>query len=330
MGWLCAVQSQDFAGAKWAVGSRLRRSGDARVERAYDEGAILRTHLLRPTWHFVVPVDIRWLLDLTAPRIKASMLYRHRQLELDARTLRRASAALARALETSGEQTRDELRQSLREAGIPSVGVERMAHILMWAELEGLVCSGARRGKQFTYAFLDDRAPRARTRDRDEALAALASRFFRSRGPATVQDFAKWAGLTVADARAGLEDAKGDLRSETVDGREHWFPTTRAAPLASPSAHLLSIYDEYISGYRDRSAIVDTRHAKKLVGLGNALTSVIVLDGRIVGTWRRRLSGRGVSIEARYFERPSPSVRRAVAVAAGRYAEFIGLPLTLR
>jgi hypothetical protein len=330
VGWLCAVQSQDFAGAKWAVGSRLRSSGDSRVERAYDEGAILRTHLLRPTWHFVLPVDIRWLLDLTAPRIKASIRHRHRKLELDAHTLRRAIATLARALESSGERTRDELRQSLREAGIPSVGVERMAHILMWAELEGLVCSGARRGKQFTYALLDDRAPRARTRDRDEALAELAGRFFRSRGPATVQDFAKWAGLTVADARAGLEDAKADLRREAVDGREHWFPTTRAAPLASPAAHLLSIYDEYISGYKDRSAIVAPGHAKKLVGMGNALTAVIAVDGRIVGTWKRTLTARVVTVETRPFEPLGKREQAAVSAAAGRYAKYLGRSLVIR
>jgi hypothetical protein len=330
VGWLGAVQSQDFTGAKWALGARLRSSSDARVERAFDEGTILRTHLLRPTWHFVLPADIRWLLDLTAPRIKTAMRYRHRQLELDARTFRRASAALKRALESAGAATRDELRQALRAAGIRSLGVERMTHIMMWAELDGLVCSGPRKGKQFTYALLDARAPRARPRARDEALAELAARYFASHGPATVQDFAKWAGLTVADARAGLEDVKSGLRGEVVERREYWFPPSRTARIESPHAHLLSIYDEYISGYKDRGAIVAPEDARRLVGMGNALTSVIAIDGRIVGTWKRRVSAREVSVEPRFFASPAASTRRAVKRAADRYGEFLGLPVDLR
>lgn len=330
VGWLCAVQSQDFTGAKWALGSRLRSSSDARIERAFDDGAILRTHLLRPTWHFVLPADIRWLLDLTAPRIKAAMRYRHRQLELDARTFRRASAALERALESSGAATRDELRRTLRAAGIRSLGVERMTHIMMWSELDGLVCSGPRKGRQFTYALLDARAPQVRPRARDEALAVLATRYFASRGPATVQDFAKWAGLTVADARVGLEDAKSELRSEVVERREYWFPPSRTARVESPHAHLLSIYDEYISGYKDRGAIVAPQDAGRLVGRGNALTSVIAIDGRIVGSWKRRLSPREVSIELRFFAPPAGPALRAVTAAAERYGAFLGLPVALR
>ena len=308
----------------------MRSATDAAVERSFDEGSILRTHLLRPTWHFVRPADVRWLLELTAPRIKAAMHYRHRQLELDTRTFRRANTALRRALETAGAATRGELRQSLRAAGIPSLGLERMTHIMMWAELDGLVCSGPRRGKQFTYALLDARAPLARPRARDEALAELATRYFASRGPATVQDFAKWAGLTVADARTGLEDAKASLRSEVVDRREYWFPPFRTARAGSPHAHLLSIYDEYISGYKDRGAIVAPEDGRKLVGMGNALAFVIALDGRIVGTWRRRLTARAVSVELQFFAQPPKSARRAVEAAVERYGEFLKLPVALR
>lgn len=255
--WLCAVQSQDFAGAKWALGLRMRAATDAAVEAAFNTGSILRTHLLRPTWHFVRPADIRWLLALSAPRVKQAMAYRHRQLELDPKTLRRTNAAIEKTLRDGAERTRDELRDGLRDARIPSVGVERMTHIVMHAELDGIVCSGPRRGKQFTYALLDARAPRARTLDRDEALADLASRYFRSRGPATVQDFAKWAGLTVADARIGLEEVKQKLRQKVVEGRTYWFPpssrpvtpasrsaTPASATPASATAYLLSIYDE--------------------------------------------------------------------------------------
>ncbi|MGH7566150.1 MAG: winged helix DNA-binding domain-containing protein [Gemmatimonadota bacterium] len=328
---LCAVQSQDFAGAKWAVGLRMRSASDADVEKAFNDGSILRTHLLRPTWHFVRPADIRWLLDLTAPRIKALLAYRHRRLELDARTLKRTNAALGKALRDGVELTRDELRDVLRAAGITSVGVERMTHIMGWAELDGIVCSGPRRGKQFTYALLDARAPRARALDRDEALAELAKRYFQSRGPATVQDLAKWSGLTVADARIGLEEVKQKLRQEVVEGRTYWLPRGSRPPAsASPTAYLLSIYDEYISGYKDRSAIVEPEHGAKLVGMGNALTSVIVLDGQIVGTWKRRLKSMGMAVETNFFDRPTKAGKQAVATAARRYGRFLGLPVTLR
>ncbi|HET6617774.1 MAG TPA: crosslink repair DNA glycosylase YcaQ family protein, partial [Gemmatimonadota bacterium] len=186
---------------------------------------------------------------------------------------------------------------------------------------------GARQGRQFTYALLDIRAPRGRTLERDEALAELAARYFASRGPATVQDFAKWSGLTVADARAGLEDVRADLQSRVVGNRTYWCRPSHPARNESRSAHLLSIYDEYISGYRDRSAIVASEHGKKLVGMGNALTSVIVVDGQIVGTWRRVLGPKSVRVETRFFERPARASERAVGAETRRYAAFLERPL---
>lgn len=330
VGDLCAVQAQDFAGAKWALGMRIASATDDDVERAFDAGEILRTHALRPTWHFVLPADIRWLIALTGPRVKASMSHRHRQLELDGGTFRRANRALETALLGGAALTRDELRAVLGRAGIRDLATERMAHVMMVAELDGVVCSGPRRGRQFTYSLLEERAPGGLPLPREEALTVLAARFFASRGPATVQDFGKWAGLTAADARAGLEEAKADLRTEVVDGRQYWFPRTRAVRLPSPSALLLSIYDEYISGYRDRSAIVAPEHARKLVGMGNALTAVVAVDGRIVGTWKRTRTARTVTVETRMFEPLGKRTMAAVTAAAGRYAKFLGLTLDLR
>ena len=328
--WLCAVQAQDFLAAKWALGSRMRAATDEAVERAFTKGSILRTHVLRPTWHFVLPADIRWMLALTAPRIRAAMASRHRQLELDERTFRRAGAAIARALEGGAELTRDELRDVIRKAGVANPDLQRMTHIMMRAELDEVVVSGARRGKQFTYALLDARAPHARSLDRDAALEELTLRYFKTRGPATVQDFAKWSGLTVADARNGLEAVQSQLQRDDVGGRRYWFPAparTRKPP--SPTAYLLSIYDEYISSYKYRSAVVAAGHARKLVGMGNALTSVIVVDGQIVGTWKRTLTRKTVNVETRFFERPTKSEQRAVAAEARRYAEFLGMPVVI-
>jgi hypothetical protein len=336
VGWLCAVQAQDFAGAKWAVGARMRAATDAAIERAFNAGSILRTHLLRPTWHFVLPADIRWMLALTAPRLKAGLASRHRQLGLDAGTLKRSNAALERALRDGAQLTRDELREVLGRAGIAAEGV-RMAHIMGRAELDGIVCSGPRRGKQFTYALLDARAPAGPALTRDEALARLASRYFASRGPATLHDFANWAGLTLADARTGLQAVAGQLHQDLVAGRTYWSsaaspPARAASPTqrASARALLLSVYDEYVSGYKDRSAIVAPGDTGKLWPRGNAVTSIVVLDGRIVGTWRRRLEAKAVRVEPRFFAPPTPAAKRAVAAAARRYARFLGLPLALR
>jgi hypothetical protein len=332
VGWLGAVQAQDFAGAKWAVGVRMRSASDAAVERAFNTGSILRTHILRPTWHFVLPADIRWMLDLTAPRVKAGLASRHRQLGLDAATLKGSNAAVERALRDGAQLTRDELREALGRAGIAADGV-RMAHIMGRAELDGIVCSGPRRGKQFTYALLD--APAGPQLTRDEALARLASRYFASRGPATLHDLANWAGLTLADARTGLQAVEGELRRDVVDDRTYWSSAASPARAATPDrrasarALLLSIYDEYVSGYKDRSAIVAPGDSGKLWPRGNAVTSIVVLDGRIVGTWRRRLNVKAVRVEPRFFAPPPGAAKRAAAAAARRYAAFLGLPLEL-
>ncbi|MGH2604719.1 MAG: winged helix DNA-binding domain-containing protein, partial [Dehalococcoidia bacterium] len=290
VGWLGAVQAQDYAGAKWALGLRLEGAADHDIERAFDDGAILRTHLLRPTWHFVTPVDIRWMLALTAPRVHAANGSRYRQLELDSAVFERSNEALAKAFQGGQHLTRDELRGVLRRAGIETDRKQRMAYLMMRAELDGIVCSGPRRGKQFTYALLDERAPRAGALGREEALAELARRYFASRGPATVHDFAKWSGLILADARSGLEAVEAGLRHEVADGRTCWVPRSRRSKAdGSPTAHLLSIYDEYVSSYKDRSAMIDERHAARLSAMGNALNYIVVVDGRIVGTWRRTL-----------------------------------------
>ena len=328
--WLGAVQAQDYAGAKWALGLRLQAATDGDVEQAFTAGTILRTHLMRPTWHFVTPADICWMLALTAPRVHAVNAYYYRKLELDQKTFTRSNSALEKALQGGKQLTREELRTILRRAGIATDGELRMGYIMMRAELDGIVCSGPRHGKQFTYTSLDERAPQARTLERDEALAELARRYFLSRGPATLQDFVKWSGLTTIDARKGLEVVKAQLNHEVVDGQTYWFPTTMTpAKERSPRAYLLSIYDEYVSGYKDRSAIGDAKLSAKLIAMGNALNYIIVVDGQIVGTWKRSVRKDSVSIETNLFTSLSKAEIRAVALAAQQYGEFLGLPIML-
>jgi hypothetical protein len=327
--WLGAVQSQDYAGAKWALGLRLRGALEADIEQAFTDGRILRTHMLRPTWHFVTPADIRWILALTAPRVSAASATYFRRLEMDAAFFSRSNAALVKALQGGQQPTREELRAALQTAGIVTEGEQRMGYIMMQAELDGVVCSGARRGKQFTYALLEERVPPARALAPEEALAELTRRYFFSRGPATLQDYMKWSGLTAVYARRGLESVKSLLAQEGIEGKTYWFPP--ADPPADPPdqangprVYLLSVFDEYISGYKDHSTIVDPQQLERLISQGNFLGYIIVLDGQIVGTWKRAFRKGTVAIEINLFTALTPAQNQAMVEAAQHYGEFLG------
>jgi len=321
--WLGAVQAQDYAAAKWAVGLRLAGDAtDAEIERAIDDGAVLRTHALRGTWQLVVPADVRWMLDLVAPRLLASYATRYRQLGLDAATFDGNRSVLALALRGGAQLTRAELGSALEAAGISTAG-QRLAHLLQRAELEGLICGGARRGKQFTYTLLEDRAPsRHRRLERDEALAELARRYFRSRGPATLADFQWWSGLSPADARAGLAAVQSTLASTVIDGRAYWHGEDVVAKPRS-SAFLLPAFDEYLIAYRHRAAVLGPKCVKRLNAGGGMLSPCVVLGGRVVGTWRRSLARAAVAIELDLFEEPTRREHQAIAAAAQHYGAFL-------
>lgn len=335
--WLGAAQSQDYAGAKWSLGMRMEPNAatvsDAAVEQAFDAGAILRTHVLRPTWHFVAPADIRWLLALTAPRVHLLNGLYYRRVGLDDDLYACAAAVLAQALAGGVYLTRDELRQALNASHIGADIELRMIYILMRAELEGLICSGPRSGKQFTYALLDERVPPTAPLGREEALTELARRYFTSHGPATAHDLARWASLTLEDVRVGLAANAAHLQSEEVDGQTYWFdPALSAAgapPRQEPTAYLLSIYDEYVIGYKEWSAIASPEDAARLRALANDLTSVVLVDGRIVGTWKRAIDKRRATVTLRPLRLLDPEEMDAVAAAAARMGAFLGLPVTL-
>ena len=328
--WLGAVQAQDYAGAMWAIALRTRGATDADVDRACADGRILRTHVLRPTWHFVVPDDIRWMLALTAPRVRAVMGYYDRKLALDAAVFRRSQAVLRKALEGGKALTRDELGQALGTAGIAASG-QRLGHIMMRAELDALIVSGPRRGKQFTYALLDERAPRGRTLARDEALAALAGRYFGSHGPALPQDFAWWSGLTVADARRGIESASPRLTPVTANGKTYWHAPAPAARVPASVVHLLPNYDEMTVAYRDRAASLAPGVNATFAGRPEMVMNyVVTVGGQVVGGWRR-LPGKGATIvETVLATRLDAAAREALRAAVARLRKFLGHPVTVR
>ena len=330
VGWLGAVQSQDYAGAKWALGQRIMNATDAAIEQAFNEGKILRTHVMRPTWHFVRPEDIRWMLALTAPRVNALSATYYRKLELDAATFRHSNALLTKNLQGGKQLTRAELTSMLQKNGIVSDDLLRFTYLIVCAELDGIVCSGARRGKQFTYALLDERAPHTRILERDEALAGLARRYFISHGPATLQDFVWWSGLTMADARKGLDSIKPQLINEAENGQTYWFAESAPTKAPSPAVCLLPDYDEYTVGYTDRSAIFDVSHTNKLDSRGSELAQyTIILDGLIAGTWKRIIKKSQVVIELVPFRDLTKVENRAIADAAERYGKFLGLSVQL-
>jgi len=286
---------------------------------------------MRPTWHLISPADIRWLLALTAPRVKAAIAYYDRTLGLDDNVFSQSNVVLAKALQGGKQLTRAELFSELQQAGIATDNVQRIGHVLMHAELDGIICSGARRGKQFTYALLDERAPQVKRLDRDEALAELARRYFMSHGPATLQDFVWWSGLTVDDARACLEMVTSQLMHEVVDGQTYWFSTS-ASPETdlSQTVYLLPNFDEYFVGYTDRSAVFDASHTIKLDSRGNILFNhTIVLDGRIVGNWKRTIKKNTVILTPSLFTPLNKAETRAFAASANRYGTFLGMPVNI-
>lgn len=328
--WLGAVQAQDYAGAKWAIGQRLVSSSDALIEQAFTDGTLLRTHVLRPTWHFVTPEDIRWLLTVTAPRVHALNAYYYRQVGLDDACFAQCKAVLIKSLQGGNQLTRAELKTALAQAGIATEMTLRVNYILMWAELEGVICSGARRGKQFTYALLEERAPQATPLTYDEALAELTRRYFTSHGPATIKDLVWWSSLTMAEAKAGLALVKAELQSEGIGDQTFWFaPSTVAAKQTEPRAYLLPNYDEFIS-YADRSAIIPVEHAAQMEPRENtAFSHLLVYHGQIVGTWQRTITKSKVSLVYQAFMPLSPPVQEAVMNAAQRYGAFLGLAVVL-
>jgi hypothetical protein len=335
VGWLGAVQAQEFAGGKWALGLRMHAKGgatEAGIEQAFNDGAILRTHVMRPTWHFVTPEAIRWMLALTAERVTARMAYYDRQIGLDEAVYRQSGTALAKAMEGGKQFTRAEVTQALARAGIEAKG-QRFIHLLMRAELEGLICSGARRGKQFTYALLAERAPAPFKKfSREEALAELTLRYFTSHGPATVQDFGWWSGLTLADGKAGIEMAGEQLDKESVDGKTYWFgagtAVTGSLAQLEHRALLLPPYDELGIAYKDHSPTLAAEFMTRAVT--DRFGGLMALDGQGLGYWRRTISKGRALIELAPFREITEEERAAFGVAARRYGEFIEMEVEVK
>lgn len=304
--WMGCIRAGDFAAAKWAIGNRVAGSTDKTIERAFNQGHILRTHILQPEWHFISPADIRWMLALTSSRLRSFNKEIYRTLGIDAAILKKSKRILVRALE-KGQQTRKQLWDALKKEHIHADEL-RMGWLLMDAELDGLICSGGMEGHRFTYALLDQRAPMIRSRAKEELLAELVRRYFLSRGPATIHDFAGWSGLRSTDIRTGMELNKQWLASEVVNGQVYWFDPSGSVAVHPSSLLLLPALDEWTMAYSGNSFF----------------KPMLVIDGQISGTWTAVLGKDTVAIDVTTPVKVSGVLQDTLLRELRKYSHFMG------
>jgi Winged helix DNA-binding domain len=325
---LVAVQSQDYGMAKWSVGQR-RRTTATEVEDLVNDATVIRTHVLRPTWHFVHRTDLRWLLALTGPRVQVALSSACDRLGLDQPMRERSTDAFAAALRGGSHLTRTELTAVAAEAGVVTDGIG-FGHLLMHAELEAVICSGPRRGKVATYALVDDRVGPSPGRSRSNAAVELAVRYFASHGPATVADFCWWSSLTVAEARGAVVAAGDQLETFQAGTRTYWAARGAAVRGPARTVHLLQKFDEFIVGYRESRDVVDTEGAGHVTGPdwgrdGNP----VVVGGQVVGLWRRTTTGNAVTVEITVPVTVRAPDRDRLGVAAAALGQHLGRAVTL-
>ncbi len=328
--WLGAVQAQDYNGALWAVGLRLPTElnpTEALIEQAIADGTIIRTWPMRGTLHFVATADVGWMLDLLAARVAKRIQARLiRDFELDQEVFARCQKSLVRALQGGKQLSRNAMYQVLESAKI-STSKGRGLHILLQLSMNKHLCFGAREGKQPTFRLFDEWIPATKLMSTEEALAELAQRYFTSHGPASLQDFIWWSGLTVTEAKAAIELAKSNLVRETAGDQIYWLapfgPAAKSSKAALPSTYLLPSYDEYTVAYKDRSAVLSPANAKQTISGNGIFSPIIVINGQVVGLWKRELKKGTVTISPTYFTKLSKGEISGLTSAANRYGNFL-------
>ncbi len=329
---LGAVQAQDFNAAKWSLGLRVKNTSNKNIENDFNDGKILRTHIMRPTWHFVSPENLYWIQKLSSDRVKRLMNHYNKKLELTDVIFEKTNRLLSKWLKDKNYLTRQGIKVLLENEGIKT-NVQRLGHIVMWAELDALICSGPLRGKQHTYGLFSERVSKQKSLDREGSLAELARLYFQSHGPALIKDFSWWSGLTMKDAALGVLFNKPKLGSEIRGGKEYWFFSSVISQqlpaklaklrLSVNSVLLLSVYDEYFIGYTDRSLILEEEYKMEMAAVGNALlTSLVVSDGKVIGTWKRTLRQGAAEIKVNLFRKLSSKERELLEEQIKRYSIF--------
>jgi hypothetical protein len=324
VGWMGAMQAQDFNMLKWAVGIRIPESTNQAFLEAFNQGKVIRTHLLRPTWHLVSSNDFYWMLDLTSPHLKIMLRRRLRELELTQPILNKSKSIIEKILGNGNFLTREEIMVQLENSGISTTG-QRAPHILMDCELDGMICSGPLKEKKQTYALAEERVSVKNLLSREESLFELAHRYFTSHGPASLQDFIWWSGLPVRDARKALEMIKPDFASIESESQIYWFSekTTGSEITIPDSAFIIPAFDEFIISYRDRSDAMLAEHHKKAISNNGVFRPTVVVNGKVVGIWRSNKKRNKVVIETEYFHKVNKKEENLVREASEKYGRFL-------
>lgn len=326
--WMGAIQAQDYSMSKWAVGARLPGSTDKSVESAINSGEIIRTHALRPTWHLVASEDVGWILELSAPQIKTAMRARDRELGLTETVFNTSNNIIEKALCSGNHLTREALVALLAEQGFENEN-NRVSHLLMRAEIEGIICSGRIKSGKQTYALLAERVPKTRELKRDEAAAELARRYFTSHGPATLTDFVWWSGLPVKECRQAIEEIKTSFVAETFDNETYWLSSETVIPgIQKDKIFLLPAYDEFIISYKNRTPSLTFENHIKTVSNNGIFRPIIVQNGQVIGIWKRTIKNDKVILETEYFGSPGKTIQKQVEKEFEKYVQFLGKKAT--
>ena len=321
--WMGAMQAQDFNMSKWAIGLRSDKLTEENVHAAIDSGEIIRTHILRPTWHFVSANDLNWMIELTAPKILAAQKSRNKQLELTEKIFKRSNSIIEKLVGDGKHATRKEIVSALNKAKIGTDN-NRASHILFTAELQGIICSGKMKENQITYALLSERVPQIKALPKEEALARLAQKYFKSHCPATLADFTWWSGLAVADAKRALEMIKSDFISQKINLVEYWLPYSFSdLKKHKKSLFLLPAFDEFLISYKNRSAAVITGHQGKVFSNNGIFWPTIVVNGEVAGIWKREIKKGKLLVTVNFFDE-SKIPTDLLQKAAERLGRFLG------
>ena len=319
------MQAQDFNMAKWAIGLRLNKATEENIDAAINSGDVIRTHVLRPTWHFVSAENIYWMLELSAPRLKSSMRGRNNQLELTEKILKKSNKIIERFLNSGKHAMRKELVSELNKSRI-ATDENRASHILLNAELEKIICSGKMKGKQTTYALLSERVPQPIRLQKEEALRLLAMKYFESHCPATLHDFVWWSGLSVSDAKNALEMIKDQFISEKKDTAEYWFPNSFSpSKKHRESIFLLPAFDEFLISYKNRTAAIPIELSGKAFSNNGIFWPTIVVNGQVAGLWKREIKKDTLIIEAIFFDKKNNVSKSDLQKTSDRLSGFLNL-----
>jgi hypothetical protein len=321
--WMGATQAQDFPMARWAVGIRLPGSTEETITSAINNGEVIRTHLLRPTWHLAAPEDIYWMLELTAPQIIAFAKSRDNQLGLTKEVLSKSNSIIEKALQKEKFLPREELVKKFEAAGLPDED-NRASHLLMRAELDGIICSGEAKGNKQTYTLLAERVKKKKVYKRDEALAQLAQRYFTSHAPAAMNDFTWWSGLSVRESKLAFNLVKSGFISQRIGEQTYLFTDSfTTSGRKRGSAYLIPAYDEFLISYKDRSASLSCVDNSKAISTNGIFKPVVVVNGQVKGIWKRSIKKDKVIVETELFNSPDKLIKRLIEKAVITYGHFL-------